>query len=126
MINYFAAPGHYIQHAPKTIEESDIKTIRSEYYNIDAIICELIGTSLKEIGGANRKRELTDKRHLFCYLMLKYSVKHGLKYIGDKINRSHCSVLHADRKVKDLMDIDKDYRQYVYGISSKLTTHNNF
>jgi len=68
---------------------------------------EEIKSALPDFSGRNRKIEVVNIRHVFCYL----ARKEGYCYteIGRFIKRTHATVLHSCKKVQELISI-KDER----------------
>jgi hypothetical protein len=61
--------------------------------------------SWEDIQGKSRKREIVLLRHMYCYMCTKYRLLPTLVSIGKTIgNRDHTSVMHADSRMKDLLD----------------------
>ena len=84
------------------------------------IVSEYLGIAPDDMSGKTRKREVADARHIFCYLASKAYGRYTLKQIGRKINRDHASVLHAKKKIVELMDFNKELKEAVDGIIQML------
>lgn len=68
---------------------------------------ELSGYKWEEIVGSSRVRDVVDVRHLSQ--MYLYESGWNLTLIGKTMNRNHASVLHAVRKCKILLEVDKSF-----------------
>ena len=84
------------------------------------VVCEEFDLDIDLITSKKRQREIVDARHIFCYLASKAYGRFTLKQIGAIVNRDHASVLHAKRKVKDLMEYDREMNALVLKIIRKL------
>ena len=84
------------------------------------VVCEEFEIDIDLITSKKRQRNIVDARHIFCYLASKAYGRFTLKQIGGLINRDHASVLHAKRKVKDLIEYDREMNGLVNKIIRKL------
>tara|TARA_R110000824_G_scaffold380565_1_gene572996 strand:+ start:512 stop:886 length:375 start_codon:yes stop_codon:yes gene_type:complete len=83
--------------------------------NINSIInsiTKITGIEMSKLQSPSRKREIVDARHLFCYFAKKQS-KLSCQAIGDIINRNHASVIHAVKKVTQLKQTDREFKELV-------------
>lgn len=62
-----------------------------------------------------RKREISDARQIVMYLAKKMAGM-SLKNIGNKLGRTHATVLYACRNIEERMPIDKELRASIEGI----------
>ena len=63
-----------------------------------------------------RKREIVQARQIAMYFA-KNCTNNSLSKIGREIGqKDHATVLHASRTVKNLMDIDKEFKQNIEDI----------
>ena len=85
------------------VDLDDIKRIVCEKYNIDLSRLLLKG----------RKRDVVEARQAFAYLA--YSINKGLGYedLGNYMNVTHATVIHACKQVKGFMEFDKFYRSEI-------------
>jgi len=81
----------------------------ANHYNIDA----------KELYGKSRKREISDARQLLMYLA-KSHTNMSSTLIGQRLYRTHATVLHACTQVEQRMSIEKAYRAEVEKVSAEL------
>jgi len=73
-------------------------------------ICERYNISYTAIQSGVRKREIVDARHKGMNLMAIYTKK-SLKAIGLYYGgRDHSTIINAQKKHNDFMDMDKHYR----------------
>jgi chromosomal replication initiator protein len=83
-------------------------------------VCEYFKLSNDAISTKSRKLEVVQARQIAMYLS-KQLTKCSLSTIGNYIgNRDHATVLHACKKVVDLMDTDKLFRKNVQEIEQQL------
>ncbi len=84
------------------------------------VVCDEFEIDIDLITSKKRQRDIVDARHIFCYLASKAYGRFTLKQIGAVVNRDHASVLHAKRKVKDLMQYDREMSGVIAKIIRKL------
>lgn len=87
---------------------------------IKKTVCEYFGISQDELVSNTRKRGIVQARQIAMYLgrsLTKTALESIGKQIGDK---NHATVLHACTTVKDLIDTDRGFRQYVTDIEKQL------
>jgi len=83
-------------------------------------VCEYFKLSIDAISTKSRKLEVVQARQIAMYLS-KQLTKSSLSTIGNYIGkRDHATVLHACKKVVDLMDTDKLFRKNVLEIEQRL------
>jgi chromosomal replication initiator protein len=94
----------------KTVSLDKIQSVVSNYFKID----------IKDIQSKSRKKEIVEARHVAMHLSKKYTDS-SYAFIGNMIGkRDHASVLHADKTVRDRLDIDKTFRITMSKIESLL------
>ncbi|VBB48151.1 Chromosomal replication initiator protein DnaA [uncultured Paludibacter sp.] len=87
---------------------------------IRQVVCDYFKLSVESISTKSRKLEVVQARQIAMYFS-KRLTKNSLSAIGSYIGqRDHATVLHACKKVEDLMDTDKFFRQNVMEIEEKL------
>lgn len=67
----------------------------------------------------SRKREISDARQLVMFMAKKHA-KMGLKAIGNKLDRTHATVLYACRNIEERIPIDKQLKEDVAKIESAI------
>lgn len=88
---------------------------------IQKIVCDYFGLPLEAISSKTRKREIVQARQLAMYFSKKLT-KASLATIGQHCgNKDHATVLHACRTVNNLMDTDKQFRNYVEDLDKKIS-----
>ncbi len=84
--------------------------------NIDYIqqtVCQYFDIPLERLKSKSRKRETVQARQLAMFFSKRFT-KSSLAVIGNKCgNKDHATVLHACKTVKNLVDTDKNFKQYV-------------
>lgn len=83
-------------------------------------VCEYFKLSVEAISTKSRKLEVVQARQIAMYFS-KMLTKSSLSTIGLHIGkRDHATVLHACKKVEDLIETDKHFRKDVETIEEKL------
>ena len=83
-------------------------------------VCDFFKLSVDAISTKSRKLEVVQARQIDMYLS-KNLTKNSLSTIGNYIGqRDHATVLHACKKVMDLMDTDKHFKKNVEEIEERL------
>lgn len=100
------------------ISDNKPKTITVEM--IRDAVCDYFNLSVDAISTKSRKMEVVQARQIAMYLSKQMTQK-SLSAIGQCIGkRDHATVLHACKKVVDLMETDKQYRRSVEEIEHNL------
>lgn len=87
---------------------------------IQNTVCEYFGISVESMISKTRKREIVQARQIAMYLGRSLT-KTSLAAIGTQIGgKDHATVLHACNTVADLIETDKNFRQYVSDIERQL------
>ena len=76
-------------------------------------------TEEKDLTINNRSRNLATIRGMYMHLCRKHTV-FSLAYIADLVNRKHCTVIHWDRNLEDLIRFDKRYKELFYNLELDL------
>ncbi len=88
---------------------------------IQKVVCDYFGLPLETINSKTRKREIVQARQLAMYFSKKLT-KSSLATIGLHCgNKDHATVLHACRTVNNLIETDKQFRNYVEELDKKIT-----
>ena len=102
---------------------SRIVSITPKVMSIEFIrdtVCDFFKLSVDTISTKSRKLEVVQARQIAMYLS-KNLTKNSLSTIGNYIGqRDHATVLHACKKVMDLMDTDKHFKKNVEEIEERL------
>ena len=102
---------------------SRIVSITPKVMSIEFIrdtVCDFFKLSVDAISTKSRKLEVVQARQIAMYLS-KNLTKNSLSTIGNYIGqRDHATVLHACKKVIDLMDTDKHFKKNVEEIEERL------
>lgn len=70
------------------------------------IVSEHTGFSLKELKSPSKESEVSDARHIFCWLAWKYTT-YVFRKISSEINRKdHSSAINAKDKIEDLLSYE--------------------
>ncbi len=87
---------------------------------IQSVVCEYFGITPESLISKTRKREISQARQIAMYLGRNFTKK-SLASIGAEIGgRDHATVLHACNTVSDLIETDRNFRQYVSDIEKQL------
>lgn len=96
--------------APKVLTVEHIRDTVCDYYNL----------TVEDISTRSRKLEVVQARQIAMYFS-KMLTKNSLSSIGMHIGkRNHATVLHACKKVEDLIETDKYFRKDVEEIEERL------
>lgn len=87
---------------------------------IQMTVCDYFGISQDSISSKTRKREIVQARQIAMYLGRNLT-KTSLSSIGSQIGgKDHATVLHACNTVHDLIETDRNFKQYVTDIERQL------
>lgn len=90
--------------------------------NIQRIVAEYYKIKVSDLNSKRRSRSVARPRQVAMYLA-KDLTNHSLPEIGDAFGgRDHTTVLHACRKIKELLESDADIREDVKNLLRTLTT----
>ncbi len=88
---------------------------------IQKVVCDYFDLPLEAIHSKTRKREIVQARQLAMFFSKKMT-KASLATIGQHCGKKdHATVLHACRTVNNLIDTDKQFRNYVEELDKKIT-----
>lgn len=87
------------------------KEISIDY--IQKVVADYFGLTIDEMNSKTRKRNIVQARQLAMFFAKEHT-KASLTTIGLQCgNKDHATVLHACRTVKNLIETDKKFKQYV-------------
>lgn len=87
---------------------------------ISKVVCDYFNMPVDTLQAKTRKREIVQARQIAMYFS-KSLTKYSLASIGSQIgSKDHATVLHACKTVNNLIDTDKNFRQFVEDIEKKL------
>ncbi len=90
--------------------------------NIQRVVAEYYKIKVADLNSKRRSRSVARPRQVAMYLA-KDLTNHSLPEIGDAFGgRDHTTVLHACRKIKELLESDADIREDVKNLLRTLTT----
>jgi len=72
-------------------------------------ICKAIGTTVTELRSKSRGHFLVERRRCVIHFLSMYYPLLTLKEIGSYLNLDHTSVIHAQRRAKELIEINDAY-----------------
>lgn len=94
------------------------KEISIDY--IQKVVCDFFNIHVDHLNSKTRKREIVQARQLAMFFSKKHT-KSSLATIGLHCgNKDHATVLHACRTVNNLIETDKQFRNYVEEIEKKI------
>lgn len=88
------------------------------------LICDLYGITKSQLVGRCRKREFVEARQLH-WLILK-TQRNRLKYIGSIYGRSHSTVHSGIKRIKGVIETDKETRSIYQKVTEVLKVQSNF
>lgn len=79
-----------------------------------------------EFKNKSRRRDIVTMKHLTAYFIRKYLKKTSYAFIGEQFNNlDHATILYGIRKVYDLMDSDKKFKEIVEKIDVEIGDYLN-
>ncbi len=103
--------GNFVQQRKPVYTCDMIQKIVAEYFNL----------RVEDLQSKSRRREIVQARQISMYLSKKFTDS-SLDQIGSRIGkRNHATVIYALKTVKNLMDVDKRFRQVVQELENTLT-----
>jgi chromosomal replication initiator protein len=100
---------HVIAPFPRVITVNDIIKIVAAEFDM----------TREQIAGSYRKRKFAFARHLAQYLATRLTAQ-SLPVIARQFFRDHTSVLHGVRRIKLMMESDRETRMLVERLETKL------
>jgi chromosomal replication initiator protein len=76
-----------------------------EIYALLDLISDYFCVTKEQIVNYSRKKDIVHARHFFCYFA-RTKTKRSLEEIGSVIKRDHSSVIHANKKITNLLMYD--------------------
>ena len=111
----------------KTIDEELYRKHKQMYLNHDKHIeniCRIIfayfDVPLETIKEKNRQAQIIRAKQFTAYFLRREVSRITLTEIGDIFNLDHATALHSIKKIKGLIEIDKEYREFHNELCSKL------
>ena len=102
----------------KNFINSNTKSINVEH--IQNLVCSYFKLNIQELLSPRRSRSLARPRQIAMYLAKQHTTN-SLPDIGRKFsNRDHTTVIHAVKKIDELIKKDNDIRQNVIELKKKL------
>ncbi|MBE6229349.1 MAG: chromosomal replication initiator protein DnaA [Bacteroidales bacterium] len=97
-----------------------VSNVEISLEKIQSTVCEYFNITRESLVSKTRKREISQARQIAMYLGRNLTKK-SLASIGNEIGgRDHATVLHACNTVSDLIETDRNFRQYVSDIERRL------
>jgi chromosomal replication initiator protein len=100
---------NFVDHINKEITVENIQKLVAEHFNI----------SVDQLKIRSRKREVVVARQLSMYFAKEFTTQ-SLKSIGESFAKDHSTVLYSHKKVMDLMDTDKLFKDTVDQLKRKV------
>jgi len=95
-----------------------------EAISIAIACCQSFGIPLEDIGKETRKREYTDLRATFVYILKKHFPRNTYVSIGEMLRPhspfDHTSVLNMQNSAIDFITTEETFRNRVYAIEKRL------
>ena len=106
---WFAPSAYYEGGQPVTID-----TVLND-------VAHAFNVTKKEMTSKSRKKEFVEARHVAMYLIHK-KLNRTQEATGEIFDRDHSTVVHALKKVNNIMETEKDFRRTV----NKIILKNNY
>ena len=90
----------------------------SDLANILSSVSEVTGIPIGAIKSNDRTREVTQARHIYCYLAREKTGR-SIEIVGSMVNLSRVATLQAIRKIKGFIDIKDPDTTYLLSILVK-------
>ena len=102
----------------KDFIDSNIKSINIE--SIQNVVAAYFNLNIQEMLSPRRSRSLARPRQIAMYLAKQHTTN-SLPDIGRKFsNRDHTTVIHAVKKIEDLLKKDEEIRQSITEVRKRL------
>ena len=100
----------------KLMEAEGCKNIR----HATEIAAQMFGANMVDLLSPSRLRAHTDAR-MFVYYWATTSTQMTITSIGKWFNRDHATVIHGAKRIKDLLEVDKNFAHLYNQFINKLT-----
>lgn len=101
----------------KSIEQVEIKL---SIEDVVKIVCDYYNITSEQIKSPTRKRETVQKRQVAMSFCIEYKIA-CLRIVGEEIGgKDHATALHAVKVVKDLIETQREFRNQIAEIRSKI------
>ena len=111
----------------RTVDEEVYRKHKQMYLNQDKHIeniCRLVfayfDVPLEKIKVKNRKTQLIRAKQFTAYFLRREVNRITLHEIGDVFNLDHSTSIHSINKIKALIEVDKEYRNYHNELCGKM------
>lgn len=111
----------------RTVDEEVYRKHKQMYLNHDKHIeniCRIIfayfDVPLEKIKVKNRQAQIIRAKQFTAYFLRREVRRITLTEIGQVFNLDHATALHSIKKIKGLIEIDKEYRGYHNELCTKL------
>jgi len=111
----------------RTIDEEVYRKYKQMYLNRDKHIeniCRIVfnyfDVPLEIIKKKNRQAQLVRAKQFTAYFLRREVNKTSLSEIGKIFDLDHATILHSINKIKGVIEVDKEYRNYHNELSSKM------
>jgi len=111
----------------KTIDEEVYRKYKQMYLNRDKHIeniCRIVfayfDVPLEKIKEKNRQAQIIRAKQFTTYFLRREVNKTSLNEIGKIFDLDHATILHSINKIKGVIEVDKEYRNYHNELSSKM------
>ena len=99
-----------VKHLPEPVDKDQRRLPDDKTREVMFLTARVFGVPVSTLGKRTRLGSVNDARQVAMYLMYKTTGK-TVSTVGRMFNRNHSTVIHARRKVSDIigMGIEKDY-----------------
>jgi chromosomal replication initiator protein len=88
--------------------------------NVCRLVFNYFDVPLEKIKVKNRQAQIIRAKQFTAYFLKREIYKITLEEIGKVFNRNHSTMTHSIRKIKGLIEVDKEYRTYHNELCTKL------
>lgn len=86
--------------------------------------CNITEISLEELRSKSRKKEVRQARQILMRLIKFNFPELSLKKIGYIFKHDHATVLHSIRVIQNMIETDKEFKNYYHGIANRIGNMN--
>lgn len=95
----------------------------NEQFIINKVL-RFTGMTMDELIVKTRKRECVEVRQLIFSYLKRYTML-SLQSIGDYFNKDHATVLYGIRRIEELMQVDKQFRNKYHELEVEIINEYN-
>ena len=75
--------------------------------------------TFESLKSKDRHGDISEIRQIFFYLFRKHNRMFGLNSTGEILNRDHATVIYSIKRVKSLMEVEREFKALVISIEKE-------